>query len=229
MKFSLIKLLTIVLVTINLTTMCHAGEKSRLISNLESGKKQTLITYGTSLTSHGAWVPQLQQELNKRYPGKALVINSGKSGKASDWGLENLESRVIARRPDTVIIEFAMNDAFQPYKISVKKAQSNLENMINRILETNPDCEIILMVMNTTLGKAKKARPDLLKHNKMYRDVAQKRKFLLIDHYQNWKKILDDNPKLFDKYVPDGIHPKAEGCKAVITPQIIKSLGMGSK
>ncbi len=218
--------LAFVVVSITLLAFCHAGEKSRLIKNLESGKKQTLITYGTSLTSHGAWVPQLKQEINKHYPGKATVINCGKSGKASDWGIVNFENRVIAKKPDTVIIEFAMNDAFAPYKISVNKAQSNLESMIDRILKANKDCEVILMVMNPTLGKAKKARPDLLKYNNMYRDVARKRHFLLIDHYPNWEKILKADPKLFNKYVPDGIHPKAEGCKAVITPHIVKSLGI---
>ena len=30
--------------------------KSRLVINLESGKQQTVITYGTSLTASGAWV-----------------------------------------------------------------------------------------------------------------------------------------------------------------------------
>jgi len=37
----------------------------------------------------------------------------------------------------------------------------------------------------------------------------------------NWKKILDKSPKLFKKYVPDGLHPGPEGCLAVITPEII--------
>lgn len=31
---------------------------------------------------------------------------------------------------------------------------------------------------------------------------------------------------LFKKYVPDGIHPGAEGCRVVITPTITKALGV---
>ena len=226
-NFSCIKLFIVAI--INLAAFCQAQQESQLIKNLESGKSQTLITYGTSLTSHGAWVPQLQKLLNQRYPGKAKVINSGKSGMASNWGVKNLDERVIKKKPDTILIEFAMNDAVTRFKISVEQAQKNLENMIDRILKGNADCEIVLMVMNPTLGKANKTRPDLLKYYKMYRDVAKKRNFLLIDHYPNWKKVLDDKLKLFNKYVPDGIHPKAEGCKAVITPQIVKSLGLEKK
>ena len=60
----------------------------------------------------------------------------------------------------------------------------------------------------------------------MYRDVAKARKLLLIDHYPSWEKILNEDPKLFNKYVRDGIHPGFEGCKAVITPNITKALGI---
>jgi hypothetical protein len=60
----------------------------------------------------------------------------------------------------------------------------------------------------------------------MYRDVAKTRKLLLIDHYPKWEKILNEDPELFKEYVPDGIHPAAAGCKAVILPNITKALGI---
>ncbi|MBN2293741.1 MAG: SGNH/GDSL hydrolase family protein [Pirellulales bacterium] len=206
--------------------ICHAGEKSRLVTNLEAGKQQTVITYGTSLTAGGAWVRQLQQALDRSYPGKARVINSGKGGMWSTWGVENLDRRVIEKKPDTVLIEFAINDAFLSYKTSVAQARANLENMIDRILKSNPDCEIVLMVMNPPIGIHLERRPKIKGYYQMYRDAAKDRKLLLIDHYPAWEKILKKDPKLFNKYVPDGIHPGPEGCKAVITPQIIKSLGI---
>ena len=201
-------------------------EKSQFIRNLESGKKQTLVTYGTSLTSHGAWVKQLQSELKKKFSGKARLINSGKSGMWSKWGVDNLDTRVIAKQPDTVLIEFSMNDAHTKYSMTVAKARNNLENMIERILKHNHKCEIILMVMNPAVGKFSKVRPDLLAHYQMYRDVAKERNLLLIDHYQNWKKLLDKSPDQFKKLVPDGVHPTSKGCIDIITPEMIKSLGM---
>jgi len=227
MKMNRSKLYTAVITACLLSaTLCLATEKSRLVVNLESGKQQTIITYGTSLTAGGAWVKQLQQALNSSYPGKAKVINSGKGAMWSKWGVDNLDKRVIEKKPDTILIEFAINDAFLRYKTSVEQAQSNLENMIERILKSNSKCEIVLMVMNPPVGVPLERRPKIKDYYQMYRDVAKARKLLLIDHYPKWKRILNEDPKLFNKYVPDGIHPGAEGCKVVILPNIMKALGI---
>ena len=207
-------------------SLCQAGDKSKLVDNLEAGKAQTVVTYGTSLTAGGAWVNQLREALKSRYPGKAEVVNSGKSSMWSKWGMDNLDERVIKKNPDTVLIEFAMNDAYLSYKTSVQQAQSNLDNMIERILKSNPKCEIVLMVMNPPVGVHLERRPKVEDYYQMYRDVAKARKLLLIDHYPNWEKILNEDPELFKKYVPDGIHPGPEGCKIVIFPEIIKALGI---
>jgi len=122
-----------------------------------------------------------------------------------------------------------MNDADLRRKTSVKQAQDNLENMIERILKDNPKCEIILMTMNPPVGKHLELRPRIKEYCQMYRDVAKARDFLLIDHYPEWAKILENDPDLFRKYVPDDIHPPREGSKAVITPNIAKALGIEAK
>lgn len=212
-----------------LTTLCPAAEQSGLIANLKAGKTQTVVVYGTSLTAGGAWVQQLQQALNQAYPEKAKVINSGKSAMWSKWGVDNLDKLVIEKKPDTVLIEFGINDAFLKYNTSVEQAQKNLENMIERILKSNSQCEIVLMVMNPPIGGHLESRPNIKDYYQMYRDVAKTRKLLLIDHYPNWEKILNSDAALFNKYVPDGIHPNAEGCEMVITPEITKALSIAAK
>jgi len=211
------------------STVSQGGEKSRLVSNLEAGKKQTVVTYGTSLTAGGAWVGQVSAELNRRYPGLATVVNSGQGAMWSKWGVDNLDARVIGKQPDTVFVEFSINDAYLPYNTSVEQARSNLETMVDRIVATNKSCEIILMVMNPPTGVHLDRRPKVEFYNQMYRDVATQRHLTLIDHYPNWQQILKADPKRFSEYVPDGIHPNAEGCKAVITPRIISALGMGAE
>jgi len=207
-------------------TLTHAGAESRLVTHLNDGTQQTVVTYGTSLTARPGWVNQLREVLNTRYPGQANVINSGQGAKWSTWGVDHLDGRVIEKKPDTVFIEFAINDADLRRKTSVHQAQDNLENMIERILKDNPECEIILMTMNPPVGKHLKQRPRIKEYYQMYRDVAKARDFLLIDHYPEWAKILENDPDLFKKYVPDDIHPTREGCKAVTTPNIIKALGI---
>lgn len=155
-------------------------------------------------------------------------MNSGKGASSSKWGVKALDKFVIAKNPDTVFIEFAINDAFLPYKISLELAQENLENMIERILEAHPGCEIVLMTMNPPIGVHLERRPKVEDYYQMYRDVAKERGLLLIDHYPKWEKILKNDPELFNKYVPDGIHPKSEGGKHVITPHVLEALGISA-
>lgn len=207
-------------------TTGHGGEKSRLVANLEAGKAQTVVTYGTSLTDGAAWVSVMQAGLERSFSGRAKVVNSAKSAMWSTWGVKNLEQRVIGKKPDTVLIEFSINDAYLPYQTSVPQARSNLVEMIDRILKANASCEVILMVMNPPVGGHLEQRPKITDYNQMYRDVAKDRKLLLIDHHPNWEKIRKADPELFRKYMPDGIHPGAEGCKMVITPEIFKALGL---
>ena len=222
-SISILAVLTVVLVSV------ATAKQSKFVANLKSGKQQTIVTYGTSLTDRAAWVSQLQKALDGRFPGKAKLINSGKGAMWSKWGVDNLDKLVIAKAPDAVFIEFAANDAYLPYQTSIEQARKNLNNMIDRILKAEADCEIILMVMNPLVGVHLERRPKIKEYNQMYREVANERNFLLVDHYPNWEKILKQDPKLFNRYVPDGAHPGTEGCKIVITPQLIESLGLNDK
>ncbi len=198
---------------------------SNLVANLNAGNAQTVVTFGTSLTSGGAWVKQLDAALKAKWPELVTVVNSGAGGMWSTWGVENLDARVIAKRPDTLLIEFGINDAYLPYKTSVAEARSNLNNMIDRVLAAKADTEIILMTMNPPIGGHLARRPAIKEYYEMYRQVATERKLKLIDHHANWEPILAKDRALFDKYVPDGIHPGEEGCEKVITPALLKTLG----
>ena len=208
---------------------CNAGEKSTLVTNLESGKKQVVVAYGTSLTANGAWVSQMTDVLKKRYPGLMTTINSGGSGQWSQWGVANLDQLVLQKNPDTVFIEFSINDSVERFKGSVEMAKTNLITIVDRIQKTNPQCEIILMTM--TLGNKypvghKSYRKDIAAHYEMYRTVAKQKGLRLIDHYPNWRALQSENDKLFKQYVPDTIHPTAEGCSKVVTPAILDALGI---
>jgi acyl-CoA thioesterase I len=210
----------------NWQTTHTARPANRTKANLDSGKSQVIVTYGTSLTACGAWVRPVTEMLQRHYGDLVTVINSGGGAKWSGWGLEHLDTRVIDKGPDTVFIEFAINDAYLPYKTSVEQARDNLESMIERILEANEDCEIILMVMNPPVGAALEHRPKVADYYQMYREVAGERKLKLIDHYVQWEKILNEDPELFKMYVPDGLHPSDAGCQAVIAPAIVTALGL---
>lgn len=200
--------------------------ESQLVSNLKAGNKQTVVTFGTSLTAVGAWVDQLRTVLEQNYPGQVTLVNGAQGGANSDWGRGALEKKVLQHKPDTVLIEFAVNDAVAKRNTSVEHARGNLEEMIDRILERNADCEIILMVMNPAVGHTGTHRPNLLAYNQMYRDVAKKRNLQLIDHAPAWETLLKEDPLTFLFYVPDTIHPVRMGALKVITPTMTDALGV---
>ena len=201
---------------------------TQLVRNLDAGKQQTLVTFGTSLTAVGAWVDQIATVLDQQYPGQCTVINGAQGGANSDWGVKSLDEKVLKHKPDTVLIEFAVNDAVSKRNTSVKHARNNLTQIIDRILAQNPQCEIILQVMNVPVAHTRTGRTNLDAFNQMYRDVAKQRGYQLIDHWPNWEKLLNEDPLRFLAYNPDTIHPVREGALKVITPHLVKELGLAT-
>ena len=57
-------------------------------------------------------------------------------------------------------------------------------------------------------------------HTCMY---AKQNKLLLVDHYPNWKKYLQNEGKEgYLKIVTDGVHPNLEGYRKVLLPEFNK-------
>lgn len=219
----------LLILVIGLSTGLWAAEpapKSRFAENLEAGRKQTLVAYGTSLTAIGAWVDQLRAVLDQQFPGLATVVNGAQGGASSVWGCEKLDEKVLAQKPDTVLIEFSVNDAVQSLKISPARARENLENIIDRILQANPDCEVILQVMNPPVGHTKTGRPTLAVYDQIYRDVAKERGLRLIDHGPAWIGLMKKDPVRFMRCSPDTIHPVRNGALEVSTPVVLAGLGL---
>lgn len=211
-----------------LNITAHA-QSVKFTEKLSKGESQKIVVYGTSLTAAGPWVKILDQKLKQTFADKITLINSGGSGMDSNWGLANVDKKVIKHKPNAVFIEFGMNDAVVRFKNSKEKIQSNLEKIISKIQKELPDCEIILMTMNPALGIPdghRSARTELDSYYQIYRDLAQKNKFVLIDHFKNWQKFLGKAGVAYKQFIPDGIHPNKSGCEKVIIPEMVKVLGL---
>ena len=206
--------------------LAHAAEPAAFVTALAAKRPQTLVTYGTSLTAGGAWVKQLQQALDAQFPKLATVLNTGQGAMWSDWGVKNLDARVLAKKPDAVLIEFSINDAYLPYAMPPAVSRQNLETMITRIRAALPKCEIILMVMNPPIGVHLERRPKITDYEQVYRDVPKAQSLRLIDHAPAWQAVLKKGEADYLKLVPDGIHPNAAGCAAIITPALLHRLGL---
>ncbi|MBB6110165.1 acyl-CoA thioesterase-1 [Mucilaginibacter lappiensis] len=221
--------INLLIISLTLLTIVSQAQ-TQLVKNLQAGKAQTLVVYGTSLTAGAgghAWVDSVSTNLNNKYNNNLTVYNAAKSAMWSTWGVQHLEDSVISKKPDAVLIEFSMNDAFLNYKTSRELAELNLNYMIDRIKLFNPDCEIILQTMDIALDKHAADRPELTTYYDLYRQVAKKRKLLLIDHYPHWKAILDKGKEEYLKYVPDGLHPDPDGARKIIAPYVVEKLMEG--
>jgi acyl-CoA thioesterase-1 len=63
-----------------------------------------------------------------------------------------------------------------------------------------------------------------MKYYGLYRQIAERRSLLLIDHLPHWQRILDQGKDMYLKYVPDGLHPGVEIARTLIAPYIVKRL-----
>jgi acyl-CoA thioesterase I len=209
------------------------GQLTRLIQNLMAGKPQTIVCYGTSLTSDGAWVGHLRDTLAYCFPGLVTVINSGMNGRSSWLGVSELKNMVIANSPHAVFIEFAVNDAFEGsfggYDLycTLDQSRDNLNKMIDTTLAALPNCEFIPMTMNIPTGTAATMRTGLENYYEAYRQVARDRGLVYVDNYQSWKTIYDANLPLYMSYLGDAIHPNSTGSLTVTAPRIERTVFEG--
>lgn len=207
--------------------------QSQLVKNLQKGEKQTLVIYGTSISSMAPngplWVQKVSDELNKKFKNKLTVYNSGRAGQNSEWALKNISDSVLSKKPDAVIIEFATNDAVQRFNISVEKCRQNTKKLISVIKTTYPGCEIFLHTpCGYPLGKNAESRPTMKEYNKVYEELAKELKIVWIDESHELIRIAQEMgiPEL-KKYAGDGVHPTQKSALELIAPTVIQSLLKG--
>jgi len=208
----------------------HAGVTQAAVpfyQDILDGQNKTIVTMGTSLTNtnYSFWVPLFTDWIKSEAPdpGNVTVVNVAISGQASSQAIGSQLSPAKAANPDVVFIEFGMNDAYTPYDISVAQAKANLNYIIDDLETHNPNVDIVLMTMNNT--KPGEPRPNLADYYQNYRDVAQDRGLLLIDHHLNWVDLYNNAPATWTSYGAGGVHPNLLGTEAVIMPQIKLDLG----
>jgi lysophospholipase L1-like esterase len=202
-----------------------AGTEAHFLTELEKGRSQKVVVYGTSLTANAAWPAELEDTLRASLSRKLRVVNAGRGGMDSRWGLANFEQRVIRERPDTVFIEFAINDALAKSHLSVGESMSNLEHMISTLRGELPYCDVIVMVMNPPTGTHFHDRSRFDDYANGYRLVAKRNACRFINFSAIWKPIIAREPERWKNYAPDGLHPNEQACREVILPYLLKKIG----
>jgi acyl-CoA thioesterase-1 len=197
------------------------------LAQAKPGEPIRIVTYGTSLTAVGGWQSDLQESLRSCTGSNIGVVNLGQGRMASDWGLGNVE-RVIDAKPDIILIEFSINDAFIEKRISLDESMQNNRSIIRKIRDgsTKP-VEIYLMTMNYTIGDIEKARPNHARYYELYRHLAAEEGVRLIDNAPLWRAKRITEPEIMAKLIPDTIHPTADAFRQVALPNILNVLSDG--
>jgi acyl-CoA thioesterase I len=186
--------------------------------------KETLVvaTYGTSLTADGLWQSQLQQRLAQCLQRPVRVLNFGKGGTTSSWGMENVQS-VIAARPDVVLIEFAINDAYKPHGISLAQSYDSTRAIVDELRRTLADAKIFLWTTNPT---KETTRPDLALYYQQYERLAKDLGVGIIDLYPRWLDALAGTR--WRRLMPDKVHPTQHAYKQVALGPITRAVSGGA-
>ena len=215
----------------------------RFMHSLNGGKQVTVVTLGTSLTGgQYRWPDVVVGEwLQEKYPDQVQLVNLGVGASASIYvpgpmnqsvhqgrcGLDRARE-VAEHRPDVILAEFAVNDAFVPYGISLEQSLRNMEQIFGLVRESCPGAELVLLTTNpvkdTDSGKHASQRPHLRAYIEAHRDLAKRLGLPVLDLYPEWQRLLEADPGRFDVLVPDGIHPSLAGYRELLLPEIQRQL-----
>jgi acyl-CoA thioesterase I len=179
-----------------------------------------IVTLGTSLTARGGWQGPLGDQLTRCLAKPVDVVNHGKSGANSRWGVGEVAT-VAAARPDIVLIEFSANDATLHGGLSLAASRDNITSIVNGLRAQRADVRIVLMAMNPMNGLHGVMRPALDTYYDLYRDLAATLRVEFIDHRPAWQRL---EAHALEAAIPDGVHPKEREAAEIIAPTLARAI-----
>jgi acyl-CoA thioesterase-1 len=170
-------------------------------------EERVIVAFGDSLTA-GLGVPVEQSYpalLTARlraegYPYR--VVNAGVSGDTSAGGLRRVDW-VLRLRPEIVILELGVNDAFRGQDLST--VQGNLDQLVERFRSAGAQVLIAGMRLPPNYGARYGAE-----FHRLYERVSRKRGVPLMPFFLDG---VGGNPRLNQM---DGVHPTADGYRIIV-------------
>lgn len=125
---------------------------------LEAGEPVVISYFGGSITFQSGYRVQLTQHLKKLSPtGNVIGLNASIGGTTSELGSLRCRYDVLQKKPDLVLVEFAVNDSFSS---STRTIRRGMEGIVRQIRRSLPETDILFVytVDNATMK-------DLVKNN----------------------------------------------------------------
>ena len=184
-------------------------------------KVMIVAAFGTSLTNRAGWLQPLEVELTRCFGRPVTVLDFGRSGATSEWGVAAV-GEVIRSQPDVVLIEFSANDAAWFKGLSLPRSRENTTKIVQAIGGARPQAKIFLMAMSSSFGPRGWIRRGIDAYYDMYKLVADELGVAFIDHRQSWKSLTKDEVRAG---IPDGAHPLPELASRILVPTIARAIG----
>ncbi|MBQ8524682.1 MAG: S-layer homology domain-containing protein [Clostridia bacterium] len=191
--------------------LCNVGEIGRfktLFDKLSAGEEVTVaylggsITAGTGARNDYCFAQQTTNYLVKHFPdAKINHVNAGIGGTRSDFGGIRVNDDVLSHSPDTVFIEYAVNDAW-PGDDYIREA---LESLLRTVLGAESSPAVVLII---SFKGDMEYDPN---NSTFFKDIGKHYGIPVIDVHNPVLRGINDGKYTFDEYVPDGIHPSAFG------------------
>lgn len=168
--------------------------------------RPVIVCFGDSLTAgYGvlrdqSYPANLQRDLDAQgYHYR--VVNMGISGETTKDGLARVQ-RVIALKPEIVVVEFGGNDGLRG--VPVRDTQANLDAIVGQLKKSVPHVTMAGLTLPPNYGSAYVGQ-----FNAMFPAVAKKNGVALLPFI--YKDVYGRPGFIQD----DGVHPTAIGCAQV--------------
>jgi lysophospholipase L1-like esterase len=117
----------------------------RMRAKLDRGEPATIVAYGTSMTTNGAYLAALPNALDVFYPRArdVTLTRIGRNGFDTAWAAFDART-VIAERPDLVLLEFSINDCTEDALPLIVPA---LLGIMGQIRAEVPHCEFVFVYL----------------------------------------------------------------------------------
>ncbi len=155
------------------------------------------ITHGHRLAQEAAFPHRLGQALGVR------AINAGISGDTTEGGLRRIERDVLAHRPQVVVVELGVNDAFR--QAPREDTVANLRAITQRIRAQGAVVVLLHTALPHVAGDGN--RQDL-------RKIARAEDAMLVEDFLQG---------VVPQHTYDGLHPDAEG-QAMLAERLLPVL-----
>ena len=150
---------------------------------------------------------RLKRRLDELYPAAAVsILNAGVSGERASDGARRIRRDVLSRRPDLVVLAFALNDSMgDDVETGLCEYRAAMESMIRDTLESGAECIVLTPnpmcayvrsdVREKTLRDIAEAacivqnQGILSRYVQAARECAKKHRVPVADAYQVWMQM----------------------------------------